>query len=99
MAEKFAWGYLILTGVMSAITFVAYGIDKRQAIHEGRRISEKRLHQFALLGGWPGAWAGQRVFRHKTQKTSFRVVYYSIVAFHIAMVSLAIAVHQGWILS
>ena len=40
-----------------------------------------------------------QVFRHKTQKTSFRVVYYSIVVFHIAMITLAIAIHQGWILS
>ena len=99
MAEHFAWGYLFLTAVMSAITFVAYGIDKRQAVRQRRRISEKRLHQFALLGGWPGAWAGRQVFRHKTQKTSFRVVYYSIVVFHIAMITLAIAIHQGWILS
>ena len=79
MVEKFAWGYLILTGVMSAITFVAYGIDKRQAIREGRRISEKRLHQFALLGGWPGAIAGQKLFRHKTVKKSFRLVFWLTV--------------------
>lgn len=71
---------------MSLITFAAYGIDKRQAKTGGRRISEARLQCLALLGGWPGAWAGQQFFRHKTQKLAFRLIYWSIVLLHLTAI-------------
>ena len=83
-----AYGYLILVAIMSVVAFAAFGIDKRRAQTNKRRISEKQLHLFALLGGWPGALLGQRWFRHKTVKLSFRMVMWLICAVHI----LAIAV-------
>lgn len=58
------------------IAFVLYGWDKRQARLERWRVSEKTLHGIALLGGWPGAFLGQQMFRHKTQKTPFRVMFW-----------------------
>jgi uncharacterized membrane protein YsdA (DUF1294 family) len=82
-------GYLSLVGIMSVVAFAAYGIDKRRAVNERQRVPENNLHMFALLGGWPGAWFGQRVFRHKTQKLSFRVVFWAIVSLHIAFIILA----------
>lgn len=60
-------------GGLSLLAFSAYGFDKRQARRNGRRIPEVRLHGLALLGGFAGAWLGRRVFRHKTQRTSFGV--------------------------
>lgn len=64
-------------GVMSLATFIVYGIDKRRAKQEGGdRISEKTLHVLSLLGGWPGAIAGQKLFRHKTCKKTFRLVFW-----------------------
>jgi uncharacterized membrane protein YsdA (DUF1294 family) len=60
-------GYCLL----SLITFLLYGIDKRNAIKSRWRISEKILQIFALLGGWPGALFAQQAFRHKTQKRPF----------------------------
>ena len=67
-------------GVMSLGTFVVYGIDKRRAKQEGSdRISEKTLHVLSLLGGWPGAIAGQKLFRHKTYKKSFPLVFWLTV--------------------
>ena len=63
-------------GVMSLATFIVYSIDKRRAKQEGNRISEKTLHILSLLGGWPGAIAGQKLFRHKTYKKSFRFVFW-----------------------
>ena len=59
--------YLGLVAVMSGVTFVAYGADKRRAAGGGRRVAERTLHLLSVLGGWPGALAGQRRFRHKTQ--------------------------------
>ncbi|MET0783846.1 MAG: DUF1294 domain-containing protein [Leifsonia flava] len=63
----------------SALSFVLYGIDKRAAIAGRRRISEATLHLVAVLGGWPGAVAAQTVFRHKTQKRSFRLRFWATV--------------------
>ena len=84
--KEVAIGYLLLVIVMSALAFVAYGIDKHQARAKGRRISERLLQRLALLGGWPGAWLGQSFFRHKTQKRSFKLTYWSIVALHLGLI-------------
>ena len=78
--------YVAIVCVMSLITFAAYGIDKRQAKRDGRRISEARLHWLALLGGWPGAFAGQQFLRHKTRKIGFQLIFWAIVASHVAMI-------------
>lgn len=75
----------ILPGValaMSIFAFLAYRSDKRRAEAGEWRISEATLHVIALLGGWPGAFVGQRVFRHKTAKLPFQVVFWMIVLGH-----------------
>lgn len=71
--------------ILSTIAFAAYGIDKSQAIRSGRRIPEKHLHILTVLGGWPGALLGQRVFRHKTRKTRFLIVYWLCVLIHVGV--------------
>ncbi len=74
----------ILYGVMSLVTFVAYGVDKSRAVHGRWRVSERTLHGLELIGGWPGAILGQAVFRHKCHKLSYMVVFTGIVALHVA---------------
>ena len=54
--------------------FAMYGIDKRQARHDGWRVPELVLHGLALMGGVIGAWLGRTVFRHKTQQPVFLVI-------------------------
>lgn len=71
--------------VLSLITFMQYAWDKRQAGRGGWRISENQLHLLALMGGWPGALIGQRVLRHKSVKTRFRVVFVLTVMGHLAL--------------
>lgn len=83
---EIAAAYLVVVVVMSLACFIAYGLDKRQAANGGRRVSERTLHLLALLGGWPGALIGQRQFRHKTQKLTFRVVFWLVVVLHIGIV-------------
>jgi len=78
--------YLVVVAALSVATFVTYGLDKRRARQGGRRVSEKTLHMLGLCGGWPGALAGQRVFRHKTQKFTFRVVFWLCVCAHLAII-------------
>jgi len=81
-----AIAYLIVLSVMSFVAFVTYGIDKRRARADGRRVPEKTLHLIAFLGGWPGALAGQQLFRHKTQKLAFRIVFWLVVSLHCVLV-------------
>jgi uncharacterized membrane protein YsdA (DUF1294 family) len=86
--------YLLLTVVCSVIAFILYGIDKRRAIKSRPRISERTLHIFSILGGWPGAQLGQRLFRHKTLKISFRLVFWLIVTVHLLIIIYGI--WSGW---
>lgn len=77
--------YCLAIGLFSPLTLLSYGWDKWSAKADRRRIPEKRLHLLALLGGWPGSVWGQRLFRHKTMKTSFRAVLGVVIALHLAL--------------
>ena len=79
----FIGSYLLL----SLVTFFCYGIDKRNAIKGLWRISEKTLHLWAVVGGWPGALLAQKVFRHKTQKRSFIVMLWLVITTNISVFS------------
>lgn len=70
--------------VTSFISLTAYGCDKSYAEKGTWRIPESTLHFFALLGGWPGGLVAQRLFRHKTRKLTFQLVFWLIVLFHFA---------------
>jgi uncharacterized membrane protein YsdA (DUF1294 family) len=76
--------YAGLTGV-NGITLLLYGYDKRQAIVGGTRIPELALHLLALLGGSPAALLGQRLFRHKTRKFRFQVVFMAILLLQVGV--------------
>ena len=72
---------------MSIVTFVVYGIDKFKAKHAMWRTPEKTLHMLEVLCGWPGAMFAQRIFRHKSYKRSFRVVFWCMVVCNLLAVS------------
>ena len=65
--------------IVSSVTFFAYALDKSAAKYNRWRIQESTLHLFALLGGWPGALTAQRLFRHKSKKQSFQIVFWITV--------------------
>lgn len=69
------WLYLI----SSVITFIVYAHDKSAAQKKQWRIPENTLHILATIGGWPGALLAQNWLRHKSQKTSFRAVFWMTV--------------------
>jgi uncharacterized membrane protein YsdA (DUF1294 family) len=79
--------YAVIVSITSVITFACYGWDKRQAIHDRRRIPESKLHWLAALGGWPGALAGRQFFRHKTRKTGFTLLTGMIALIHIVILA------------
>jgi uncharacterized membrane protein YsdA (DUF1294 family) len=84
-----AQGILIaaIYAAASAIAFIAYGVDKRAARRGGRRIPESTLHALSLGGGWPGAFAAQQLFRHKTRKQPFRTVFWLTVAVNLLLLT------------
>lgn len=84
--------YFGVVAILSCAAFLAYGWDKRQAIKGRWRTPEKTLHLLALFGGWPGALFAQHLFRHKTQKLRFRVVFWLCVVLHLAAVAGTLAI-------
>ncbi|MES2048456.1 MAG: DUF1294 domain-containing protein [Pseudomonadota bacterium] len=72
--------------LVSLICFGIYAFDKPAAIAGRRRVSEMSLIIWGLFGGWPGAILAQQLFRHKTKKTKFRVVFWLSVITHLAAV-------------
>lgn len=76
--------------LLSLAAFTIYGWDKHAAIRGARRIPEARLHQLALLGGWPGALLAMRLFRHKRRKAAFVRVFWATVAGHLAIAGLLV---------
>jgi uncharacterized membrane protein YsdA (DUF1294 family)/cold shock CspA family protein len=75
---------LVAYAVISAITFIAYAIDKSAAQAGRWRTSEATLHLLALAGGWPGALLAQQTLRHKSKKRSFRAVLWITVLLNCA---------------
>lgn len=60
--------------VINVIAFAAYGIDKKRAIRDAWRISEKTLLILAAIGGALGALLGMEIFRHKTKHLQFTIL-------------------------
>jgi len=75
-------GYLL---AMNITTFLLYGYDKLISSTQKLRVPELNLQVLALLGGSPAALMAQKVFRHKTLKNSFQVVYWIIVVLQILL--------------
>ncbi len=69
-------------------TFIAYWVDKRAAVRGDWRVPERDLHMLEFLGGWLGAYAAQRVFRHKTAKKSYQMTYKLMIVMEFAAVYL-----------
>jgi uncharacterized membrane protein YsdA (DUF1294 family)/cold shock CspA family protein len=82
---------LVLYLVASVVAFLAYAFDKSAALRDQWRTQESTLHLFALLGGWPGALAAQRLLRHKSAKASFQAAFWVTVGLNCGTL--------GWLLS
>ena len=76
--------------------FAAFGIDKMLAEAGAWRISEAKLLGLAFVGGSPGAYAGRRLFRHKTRKQPFSGELHLIAALQLAAAALFIGWRGPW---
>lgn len=74
----------LIYAVASFTCFIGYGLDKHAAENKRWRVSETVLLLLGLAGGWPGGLIGQEVFRHKTQKKTFRTLFWMSVAINMA---------------
>ena len=77
-------GYLLAVNIA---TFFLYGIDKYKARKGRWRISEATLLLMAVFGCSIGAWAGMRLWHHKTMHKKFK---YGIPIIIILQVALAV---------
>ncbi len=68
--------YMVLINVFS---FFLYGYDKLMAIKGKRRIPEKRLIFFAVIGGAFGSLLAMLIFHHKIRKKKFYITVPAMV--------------------
>ena len=66
-------------------TFLLYGIDKYKAKKNRWRIPEATLLTVAAIGGSIGAWAGMRLWHHKTMHKKFKYGIPIIIIIQIAV--------------
>ena len=66
-------------------TFFLYGIDKYKAKKGRWRISEATLLMMAVIGGSIGAWAGMRLWHHKTMHKKFKYGIPIIIILQVAI--------------
>lgn len=72
--------------LLSIVSYLAYRTDKRAAERRQWRIPEKSLHFLSLLGGWPGALIAQTQLRHKSSKSSFKVIFYLTILLNLTAI-------------
>ena len=79
ISTKIPLHILALYIAASLLTFIMYALDKLAAQDGAWRTQESTLHLLSIAGGWPGALIAQQKLRHKTQKQSFRSVFWITV--------------------
>jgi uncharacterized membrane protein YsdA (DUF1294 family) len=72
---------------VNLFAFVIYSYDKLIAAKtKARRISERELHTFSIIGGFFGATLAMALFRHKIFKSSFLIKHIIILFLWIAAI-------------
>jgi uncharacterized membrane protein YsdA (DUF1294 family) len=84
-AIGFAWAWILGINIAA---FFSYGYDKAIAGRHVTRVPEVVLHLLTTLGGTLGSFLSMQFFRHKTQKRSFRIVFWVIVILQIIVIVL-----------
>jgi uncharacterized membrane protein YsdA (DUF1294 family) len=92
----FTWYHVLAAWLLAInlVTFGYYGYDKARARSRGSRIPEVVLHGLVLLGGTIGGYLGMHLFRHKTIKPAFRLMFWLIVFMQVALI--AAVIYRLW---
>jgi uncharacterized membrane protein YsdA (DUF1294 family) len=67
---------------------VIIGYDKKQAIKQKRRVSERTLLTLVVIGGTIASGIAMLTFRHKTAKRSYLLKFFGIMLLQIFLISL-----------
>ncbi|UGS21093.1 DUF1294 domain-containing protein [Flavobacterium cyclinae] len=81
--------------VINIITFLVFGYDKWQAKNNKKRISEFHLLLLAGIGGTIGGLLGMNFFKHKTNKFSFILSFYTIVILQVVLLYFGIQMFKS----
>ncbi len=65
---------------INSTAFALFGFDKAIAGGRHMRVPERVFYILAIAGASPALFVGQFLFHHKTIKTSFRIVFFLIIA-------------------
>lgn len=71
--------------IINIITFLVFGYDKWQAKNNKKRVSEFHLLLLTAIGGTIGGLLGMNFFKHKTNKFSFILSFYTIMILQIVL--------------
>ena len=83
---KFILIYLLIVNVLGACAVM---LDKWLARHEKRRIRERTLFLWCILGGCPLVYGAMKLVRHKTLHKRFMI---GIPLIFIAQIAIVIAI-------
>lgn len=81
--------------MINSLCFLTYGYDKWRAKNNKRRISEFNLLLLGVVGGTIGGFLGMQLFRHKTNKTSFMMAFYTIATIQVVLIYFGIQSLEG----
>lgn len=91
---------ILLTYIATSIwVFILYQFDKSAAERGLRRTPEATLHNFSLMGGWPGALFAQQLFRHKSRKESFRNRFWATVFLNVSALVYLLTPYGTWLVN
>lgn len=76
--------------LVNLVTLIVFRSDKIAAMRGTPRCPEALLLLLAALGGTIGAYAGRRLFRHKTRKQPFTAQLHGIAALQCVLLALAV---------
>lgn len=83
LCDAYDWRLVLgIALVVSVLSFWVCRADKKSAQAGAWRTSEAALHMLELLGGWPGSYLAQRLYRHKISKSGYQFVFWVIVIFY-----------------
>jgi uncharacterized membrane protein YsdA (DUF1294 family) len=71
--------------ILNGLAFLVTAYDKRRAIKNKRRISEKTLLSLVIFGGTIGAALAMLIFRHKTSKKEYLLKFTGILFFQMLL--------------
>ena len=89
LGRRHDWQFWLCSWLIAVnvVTFGYYAYDKARAGSGSGRVPEVVLHGLSAVGGSSGAFLGMHVFRHKTIKARFRILFWCIVIVQAALIA------------